>query len=125
MVCLLQKSLCGLKQSPHQWYMYFDEFMINKGFKRYRFNHFVYLKQLEIDLFMYLLIYVDDMLVVSKGKAEVQKMKQKLKYGFEMKDFGPARKIPGIDILRDRKNSVLSYLCLKLVISRKLLSCLV
>ncbi|GJZ72236.1 retrovirus-related pol polyprotein from transposon TNT 1-94 [Tanacetum coccineum] len=32
-VCLLKKSLYGLKQSPRQWYRRFDEYMLSNGFK--------------------------------------------------------------------------------------------
>jgi len=31
-VCLLKKSLYGLKQSPRQWNQRFDSFMINSGY---------------------------------------------------------------------------------------------
>lgn len=33
-VCLLKKSLYGLKQSPHQWIKRFNEFMILHGYRR-------------------------------------------------------------------------------------------
>ncbi|GJU28111.1 retrovirus-related pol polyprotein from transposon TNT 1-94, partial [Tanacetum coccineum] len=33
-VCLLKKSLYGLKQSPRQWYKRFDVYMVNNGFSR-------------------------------------------------------------------------------------------
>ena len=32
LVCLLKKSLYGLKQSPRQWYKRFDTFVVNSGF---------------------------------------------------------------------------------------------
>ena len=34
MVCLLKKSLYGLKQSPRQWYLKFDEFMVKNAYMR-------------------------------------------------------------------------------------------
>lgn len=42
------------------------------------------------------------MLVAAKSKAEVQKLKDLLSGEFEMKDLGAARKILGMEILRDR-----------------------
>ncbi|KAH9750404.1 hypothetical protein KPL71_013868 [Citrus sinensis] len=68
MVCLLKKSLYGLKQSPRQWYLRFDEFMLSHNFNR----------------------------------KEINKLKAKLMAVFEMKDLGPAAKILGMQIKRDR-----------------------
>ena len=41
-VCLLTKSLYGLKQSPTQWYKRFDTFMVGYGFTRNQHDHCVY-----------------------------------------------------------------------------------
>lgn len=51
---------------------------------------------------VYLLLYVDDMLIAAKNKEEIQKVKVQLRREFEMKDLGSARRILGMEILRDR-----------------------
>ncbi|KAG8498115.1 hypothetical protein CXB51_006865 [Gossypium anomalum] len=106
-VCLLKKSLYGLKQSPRQWYKRFDSFMTSHDFKRSSFDSCVYFKKNSDGSFVYLLIYVDDMLVAAKDKGEIRKVKAQLSEEFEMKDLGPAKKILGMEILRDRKASKL------------------
>ena len=56
---------------------------------------------------MYLLLYVDDMLIAARSKAQVQKVKAQLKREFDMKDLGEARKILGMEITRDRSADAL------------------
>ncbi|CAA7036370.1 unnamed protein product [Microthlaspi erraticum] len=57
--------------------------------------------------YVYLLLYVDDMLVVAKDIKEITRLKHILSREFEMKDLGAARRILGIDIFRDRKRGIL------------------
>ncbi|KAG8474867.1 hypothetical protein CXB51_031602 [Gossypium anomalum] len=106
-VCLLKKSLYGLKQSPRQWYKRFDSFMTSHDFKRSSFDGCVYFKKNSDGSFVYLLLYVDDMLIAAKDKGEIKKVKAQLSEEFVMKDLGPAKKILGMEILRDRKASKL------------------
>ncbi|KAG8481121.1 hypothetical protein CXB51_025897 [Gossypium anomalum] len=100
-------SLYGLKQSPRQWYKRFDSFMTSHNFKRSSFDSCVYFKKNSDGSFVYLLLYVDDMLIAAKDKGEIRKVKAQLSEEFEMKDLGPTKKILGIEILRDRKTSKL------------------
>ncbi|KAG8472814.1 hypothetical protein CXB51_034622 [Gossypium anomalum] len=72
-VCLLKKSLYGLKQSPRQWYKRFDSFMTSHDFKRSSFDSCVYFKKNNDGSFVYLLLYVDDMLIAAKDKGEIRK----------------------------------------------------
>ena len=51
---------------------------------------------------MYLLLYVDDILIVGKNSSDIEKLKNLLKGEFEMKDLGSAKMILVMDILRDR-----------------------
>ncbi|KAG8488863.1 hypothetical protein CXB51_016741 [Gossypium anomalum] len=100
-------SLYSLKQSPRQWYKRFDSFMTSHDFKRSSFDSCVYFKKNNDGSFVYLLLYVDDMLIAAKDKGEIRKVKAQLSEEFEMKDLGPAKKILGMEILRDRKISKL------------------
>ncbi|KAG8482610.1 hypothetical protein CXB51_024194 [Gossypium anomalum] len=67
-VCLLKKSLYSLKQPPRQWYKRFDSFMTSHDFKRSIFDSCVYFKKNSDGSFVYLLLYVDDMLIAAKDK---------------------------------------------------------
>ncbi|CAA7052965.1 unnamed protein product [Microthlaspi erraticum] len=106
-VCLLQRSLYGLKQSPRQWNLRFDEFMKKQKYTRSKFDSCVYFKCFGDKDYVYLLLYVDDMLVVAKDIKEITRLKHILSREFEMKDLGAARRILGIDIFRDRKRGIL------------------
>ena len=101
-VCLLKKSLYGLKKSPRQWKRIFDEFIMKIGFSRSMFDTCVYFKLLSIG-FIYWLLYVHDILIASSDKGEIDKLKLLLKGIFEMKDLGAASKILDMNIKRDMK----------------------
>ena len=102
-VCLLKKSLYGLKQSPRQWYKRFDSFMTTHNFKRSSYASCVYFKKSDDRSFVHLLLYVDDMLIATKDKEEIRKVKVQLSKEFEMKDLGATKKILGMEILGNRK----------------------
>ncbi|CAB80825.1 putative polyprotein [Arabidopsis thaliana] len=106
-VCLLKKSLYGLKQAPRQWNKKFNAFMMDQGFTRSLHDSCVYVKEVSPDQFVYLLVYVDDMLIAGKSMAEVNKVKEGLSLNFEMKDMGAASRILGIDIERNREEGTL------------------
>ena len=74
-VCLLKRSLYGLKQSPKQCYRSFDSFMISRDFKRSSFDSRVYFKRCNDESLLYLLLYVDEMLIAAKSKEEIRTIK--------------------------------------------------
>ncbi|KAG8480687.1 hypothetical protein CXB51_025275 [Gossypium anomalum] len=66
------------------------------------------LKKLQEGIFIYLLLYVDDMLIASKSKVEIERLKTQLNLEFEMKDLGEVKKILGMEICRDRAHGRVS-----------------
>ena len=69
LVCKLEKSLYGLKQSPRKLYKKFDSFMVSQGYTGSEYVHCLYFKRLN-DIFIILFLYVDEMLILSKGHVK-------------------------------------------------------
>ncbi|KAG8497200.1 hypothetical protein CXB51_008576 [Gossypium anomalum] len=65
-------------------------------------------KKLQEGTFIYLLLYVDYMLIASKSKVEIERLKTQINLEFEMKDLGKAKKILGMEIWRDRAHDRVS-----------------
>ena len=107
-VCKLRKSLYGLKQDLRQWYLKFESVIENQGYKKTSSDHCVFFQKFSDDDFIILLLYVDDMLIVGKNKSRIAILKKELSNSFAMKDLGPAKKILGIQIYRDRHKKMLS-----------------
>ncbi|KAL2232792.1 UNVERIFIED_CONTAM: Retrovirus-related Pol polyprotein from transposon TNT 1-94 [Sesamum indicum] len=103
-VCLLKKSLYGLKQSPRQWNKKFDVFMLSLNFSRSNHDHCLYFKYVN-DAPIFLVLYVDDMLIASPSLELIYVLQKDLCNAFEMKDLGNAKQILGMNIIRDRKTS--------------------
>ena len=76
--------------------------MISHDFKRSSFDSCVYFKRCNDESLLYLLLYVDDMLIAAKSKEKIRTVKALLNNEFEIKDLGVAKKILGMEILRDR-----------------------
>jgi hypothetical protein len=76
--------------------------MIKIGYRRCEYDCCVYVRSLNDDSFIFLLLYMDDMLIATKSIAEVNKLKVLLSREFEMKDLGIAKKILGMEIHRNR-----------------------
>ena len=84
LICKLQKSLYGLKQSPRQRYKRFDKFIIGCAYTRSLYEPCVYFLQLPSGEYIYLLLYVDDVLIVSTNRSSIDNLKIRLSSGFKM-----------------------------------------
>ena len=57
---------------------------------------------------VFLVLYVDDILLIEKDVETLSNVKKLLAEQLQMKDFGEASYILGIQIIRDRKNKLLA-----------------
>ena len=103
LVCKLKRFLYGLKQSPRMWYHVFDTYIVSLGFVRSNVDHCIYSKE-EGGCFIYVALYVDDMLLIGNNMNTITEVKKKLSSKFNMKDLGATNFIMGMEIKRDRVN---------------------
>ncbi|GJR37376.1 retrovirus-related pol polyprotein from transposon TNT 1-94 [Tanacetum coccineum] len=81
--------------------------MLSNGFKRSSYDSCVYYRSYASREYIYLLLYVDDMLIACKSKAEIRSTKSLLKKEFDMKELGEEKKILGMEIVRDWSRKIL------------------
>ncbi|KAM1900185.1 hypothetical protein ACFX14_029161 [Malus domestica] len=98
-VCRLHKSLYGLKQAPRAWFQCFSHHLEDLGFQASLADSslFTYFNGSTV---IYLLIYVDDILVTGNNPSHISQLIQQLGQKFSMKDLGPLHYFLGMEIQR-------------------------
>ena len=106
-VCKLSRSIYGLKQASRSWNIRFDEAIKSYGFDQNLDEPCVY-KQIRENSVVFLILYVDDILLIGNDKKSMTMVKEWLASQFQMKDLGEASYVLGIQIIQDRKNRLLA-----------------
>ncbi|CAM8900446.1 unnamed protein product [Rhodiola kirilowii] len=96
-VCKLLKSIYGLKQAPRIWFESMSHFLFANGF---------HLSKADSSLFIYrhggnsifLLLYVDDIIVTANSNTLLTKFIASLSHGFDIKDLGPLHYFLGLQV---------------------------
>ena len=101
MVCRLKKSIYGLKQASRQWYLKFNDIITSFGFKENTVDRCIYMK-VSGSKFIFLVLYVDDILLAANNLGLLHETKKFLSKNFEMKDMGEATYVIAIEIFPDR-----------------------
>lgn len=99
-VCLLKRALYGLRQAGRSWHKKLDKSLQEIGVKRTNADPCVYRTHGKGEP-VYILIYVDDILIVSKDESKSKMIKSKLARDFEMKDSGDVKYCLGIEFSRE------------------------
>ena len=74
-VCKLNRSIYGLKQASRSWNIRFDETVKQFGFKQNMDELCVYQKGSGIAGSIFLVLYVDDILLIGKDKTALKEVK--------------------------------------------------
>lgn len=101
LVCLLQRSLYGLKQSPKSWNDEINAALLKMNFIRNRANPCLYYTKFEDGDECMLLIYVDDILIMTKNNNKIEEMKTKINNLFDIRDLGEIENFLGIQIKKN------------------------
>ena len=87
-VLKLNRALYGLKQAGHQWHKKLDSVMTAASFKLVRCDNSIWVYQ-RGSAHLIVPVYVDDMTIACKTRAEYENLVQELKKHFKLKELGP------------------------------------
>ena len=81
--------------------------MLEIGFNRCNYDSCFYFKKFSNVIHIFLVLYVDDMLMACHDPSELSRLKKMLNAKFEINELGQAQKILCISIIRDKKHGSL------------------
>lgn len=107
-VCRLRKAIYGLKQAPHAWYVELKTFLLTLGFKNSLADESLFIMHKDNKQTVYLLVYVDDILVTGSSKDLINTILVKLADRFSVKDPEDLNYFLGIEAHRTNRGLHLS-----------------
>eukprot|EP00253_Pinus_taeda_P015977 PITA_15977 len=107
-VCKLVKSLYGLKQAPRAWYEKLTEHLLKLNFKHYDLDDATLFVKKVGKTVVYLVVYVDDLLMIGNIESYIASIKKELGKSFEMNDLGYVHYYLGIEVTQHPRSIFLS-----------------
>ncbi|KAG8501162.1 hypothetical protein CXB51_003279 [Gossypium anomalum] len=104
---LLRKPLYGLKQAPRAWFHKLKEFLLNTHFVASKADSSLFIRQTGTQ-FLYVLVYVDDIIVMGTDSGEIEDFVKALHDTFSLKDLGQLSYFLGIQVTRTSHGFFLS-----------------
>ncbi|KAK0573321.1 hypothetical protein LWI29_006391 [Acer saccharum] len=106
-VCKLKKAIYGLKQAPRAWYHELRQFLLAAGFKNSYADTSLFVLNTGGTI-LYLLIYVDDIILTGNNSAHVDRFVDTLAQRFSLKDLGPLSYFLGVKVLLHKHGALLT-----------------
>jgi Reverse transcriptase (RNA-dependent DNA polymerase) len=105
-ICKLKMSIYGLKQASRSWNKRFDKEIKEFGLIKYDEEPCVYKRLIE-SIIVFLILYVDEILLIGNDIFTLDEVKSSLKKVFSIKDLDETAYILGIKIYRDRSQKLI------------------
>jgi hypothetical protein len=102
LVCKLQRSLYGLKQSARSWNQRINTVLLELGFQRCNGDNCMYTHGYGTDSWIMIALYVDDLIIAARSERHLTKIKRQLEDNFEMQDLGELKYCLGLEITRGK-----------------------
>ncbi|KAK2457784.1 putative mitochondrial protein [Trifolium repens] len=106
-VCRLKKALYGLKQAPRAWYMELRVFLLSIGFVNSTADASLFIQRTP-SATLYLLVYVDDIIVTGSSSTELSGLIATLAARFSLKDLGYLNYFLGVEVIPSAAGMFLS-----------------
>ena len=106
-VCRLKKPLYGLKQAPRAWHSKITSYLHDIGFRMSKSDNSLYIRNNPKSP-VFLILYVDDLVIGGESLTETQKIKKLLLEKFEMKDLNDLHYFLGIEVIQTPEGFLLS-----------------
>lgn len=106
-VCKLLKPLYGLKQSSRQWNIKLTKSLITYSNSQSKMDYSLFTKQLG-NTWVYLVIYVDDLLITGSDPTLIEELKKTLCCNFKLKYLGLLQYFLGIEVTRSNDGIVVN-----------------
>ena len=103
----LNRALYGLKQAAHAWNFTIHSVLIKLEFEACGDDRCIYKKK-DRGGWIYLCLYVDDMIVAAKSSETVSNVKVQISQRFQSKDLGPVKYFLGMEINYDQEKRYMS-----------------
>ena len=94
----LNRTIYGLKQSGREWYSLLSETLLKLDWHQSSTIPCLFTRKNSSSNLQILLVYVDDVLIMTKFEKEAGKIKEELKNQFPLKDLNSAKYILGIKL---------------------------
>lgn len=65
-----------------------DKLFMEKGFKKYKFEHEIYVTRREGVSLLIICLYIQDLFITGSCEKDIDQFKTKMKFLFEMNDLG-------------------------------------